>query len=96
VKLLPLSVTASVQPVDQGTFETMETCYRDIFRNMLMKAVIMKYLDETICVRGHIWASYVCNMTMPTAISKSWNERLNVTKLRTVWGLRRMIFQLLS
>jgi hypothetical protein len=74
----------------------METHYRDIFGNMLMMAVLMKCLDEAVCVRCHIWVSYAWNMTMTTAVSKAWSERLHITKLRTVSGLRRMTFLLLS
>jgi hypothetical protein len=76
VKFLPLSVTASVQPVDQGAIERMETHYRDIFRNMLMMAMIMMIImimiimDEAVCVRCHTWVSYVWNMAKPTPINK--------------------------
>jgi hypothetical protein len=52
--------------MDQGASETMETHYR----NMLMMAMIMKYLDEAVCVRCHIWVSYVWNMAKPTPITK--------------------------
>jgi hypothetical protein len=89
-------VTASVQPVGQGAGETLEKHYRNIYRHMMMMEIIMKYLDEAVCVRCHILVSFVWNMTKPTAISKSGKETLHITKLRTAWGLRSVTFMLLN